>query len=252
MVSPFPGMDPYLESNEHWPGFHHHLAEEIMTMLNASISVKYYAEVEIRTVLEEINIAADYDIYPDVAVLEVDSQIVAPVATATVLTAPIQRVAVPAGQTKLRSVHVYVAESKELVTAIELLSPVNKRGQELERYRQKRERILHTTVHLVELDLLRGGQRPGWELKEPPLETDYVCLVNRASYGGDRISEIWPVALNEPLPILPIPLLPPDPDAPLDLNDAIKNIYTRAVYARRIDYRQPVPRQNCAPPCRPD
>jgi hypothetical protein len=62
-----------------------------------------------------------------------------------------------------------------------------------------------------------------------------------SGYGDDRIPEIWPVALNEPLPDLPIPLLPPDPDVILHLNEAVKSIYDRAAYARRIDYQPPLP-----------
>ncbi len=247
MTLRFPGMDPYLEDKATWPGFHHHLAEELMTILNAGLDAKYYAEVEVRTVLEEINIATASQVYPDIAVLENISSGAAMTPTAPVLSAPLQRVAMPADQTKLRAVHVYTSAGKDLVTVIEILFPVNKQGQGLDRYRQKRERLLHTQVHLVELDLLRGGQRPGWELSDPPLDTDYVCLVNRASYGEDRISEIWPVALNEPLPTVPIPLLPPDEDVPVDLGEALQNIYSRAAYNRRVDYQQPLPPPNLRP-----
>jgi hypothetical protein len=142
--------------------------------------------------------------------------------------------------TKLRAVHIYETETRTLVTSIGILSPVNKRGQGLERYRQKRRRILLSDVHLIEIDLLLGGQRPGREVNEPALDTDYVLLVNRAN-DSPRISEIWPVALNETLPTLPVPLLPPDPDVPLDMAAILQNIYARAVYARRIDYTRPVP-----------
>lgn len=241
MHSPFPGMDPYLEDKAHWAGFHHHLAEEVMTLLNATLNAKYYAEVEVHTVLDEINIATTHHIYPDVAVLEATPQEIPPTVMTPVLTAPLQRVAIPAGQVKLRAVHIYTTMNKELVTTLEILSPINKQGQGLTRYREKRERLLHSHVHVVELDLLRGGQRPGWELQEPPLDTDYVCLVNRASYGQDRISEIWPIALSDPLPNLPIPLLPPDADILLGLGEALQNIYTRAAYARRLNYEQPIP-----------
>ena len=97
-------------------------------------------------------------------------------------------------------------------------------------------------MHLVEIDLLRGGKRPGREVNEPPLDADYILLVNRYRAEGEaRISEIWPVALNEPLPLLPIPLLPPDPDVVLDLNEAIRSVYARGAYERRIDYQRPVP-----------
>ena len=80
-----------------------------------------------------------------------------------------------------------------------------------------------------------------WEVDDPPLDTDYICLVNRANYGEARISEIWPVALNEALPTIPIPLLADDPDVLLELPEVMAGIYTRAAYARRIDYNQPVP-----------
>ncbi len=72
-----------------------------------------------------------------------------------------------------------------------------------------------------------------------PIDTDYILLVNR--YGLKRISEIWPAALNEPLPLIPVPLLPPDPDVPLDLNAAIREVYAGSRYDRRIAYQLPVP-----------
>jgi hypothetical protein len=60
-------------------------------------------------------------------------------------------------ESKLRSVHIYTANTKELVTTIELLSPANKVGEGLQRYRRKREEILRSNVHLIEVDLLRSG-----------------------------------------------------------------------------------------------
>jgi hypothetical protein len=233
-------MDPYLEDSEHWRSFHHLLPDEIMAELNAVLSAKYYADVEVQTRLEEVGIATVATVCPDAAVLEVDPLGVAPVAVAVAPAAPIQRVALPAEEINLRTVQVYVTETKRLVTSIEILSPVNKRGEELEAYRQKRTRILRSPVHLIELDLLRSGQRPGWEVNHPPLDTEYVVLVNRAGEGV-RISEIWPVAINEPLPLLPVPLLAPDPDVVLDLGHIVRSVYARGVYERRIDYARPVP-----------
>jgi hypothetical protein len=239
-------MDPYLEDNEHWHSFHHLLADEIMAQLNNKLSPRYYADVEIYTLLEEVGVATTA--YPDSGILEVapDQR---PIATPVIAapSAPLQRLALPAEEVKLRTVHIYVTETKQLVTAIELLSPVNKRGEGLTTYRQKRSRILRSNVHLLEIDLLRAGQRPGWELNTPPLDTDYVLVLNRAHDGTARMSEIWPIALNEPLPLLPVPLLPPDPDVILDLADCLHTVYQRGAYNRRIDYRQSVP----LPPLRP-
>jgi len=246
MASPFPGMDPYLEDNRIWPGFHHSLADEIKAQLNARIGPKYYADVDVRTVfLEGVTIAVPRVMYPDVGVFEPASREPVPgpaVAAITITPAPVQRL-VAMDQTRLRTVQVYVTDTDELVTSIEILSPYNKRpGEGLGEYRRKRSELLRSAVHLVEIDLLRGGERPGREVSEPPLDADYVLLVNRHHPGDERrISEIWPVGLNEPLPILPIPLLSPDPDVALDLNAAIGSVYARTGYEWRIDYRRPVP-----------
>ena len=193
MASPFPGMDPYLEGKTIWPGFHHSLPEEIKAQLNAQIGPKYYADVEVHTVFDEVNVATakSRTIYPDVGVLEPTPQgSVAEIATAEIAAAaiaippaPVLRVAT-AGQTKLRSVRVYVTETDELVAAIEILSPYNKRGAGLTTYRRKRASLLSADVHLVEIDLLRGGRRPAREVEEPPLQRCRLCATRQPSPRG--------------------------------------------------------------------
>lgn len=247
MASPFPGMDPYLEAPEIWRGFHHSLADEIKAQLNAVLSPRYYADVEVRTVLEEVGIAATKTVYPDAAVLEATFSVPAGPTAVAIPAAPIQRLAMLPEQHRMRTVQVRETATDSLVTAIEILSPANKRGDGLPMYRAKRKSLLQADVHLIELDFLRGGERSGWEVKDPPLVCEYIVLVNRAFRGDIRASEIWPVALNEPLPMCPVPLLPPDPDVALDLGEVFTNVYRRAAYDRRIDYTSPVP----PPPLRP-
>lgn len=245
MASPFPGMDPYLEASHIWQGFHHHLAEDLVGRLNARIGPKYFADVNVRTVYEDVSIASSYEIRPDVSILK-ETALPPAYAVATaegIPPAPVRRIAAVADQIKLRTVHVRLTEGGQLVTSIEILSPYNKRpGKGLDEYCRKRAGLLLSCVHLVEIDLLRRGERPGREVNDPPLDTDYVFVVSR-SRGMDtaRISEIWPVALSEPLPVLPIPLLEPDPDVALPMNDAICSIYSRAGYDWRINYKDPVP-----------
>jgi hypothetical protein len=244
MASPFPGMDPYLEERTLFPGFHHYLADELVGQLNARIGPKYFAEVNVRTVLEDVTPEADASIFPDVAIVKERRIAYATRATDITITPPsLQRASPVITQTKLRTVEVRLTESNELVTAIEILSPYNKRPHAgLEEYRRKRWKLLTAPVHLVEIDLLRGGERPGLELLEPPLDVEYVCIVNRYRDADvTRVSEIWLLALNDPLPVLPTPLLTPDPDVPLQMNAAIRSVYARAGYDWRIDYRQPVP-----------
>src|SRR5262249_3184505 len=53
MPSPFPGMDPYLEAPNLWPGFHNKFASELSTELNGPLPAPYYADLEMR---EEVGI----------------------------------------------------------------------------------------------------------------------------------------------------------------------------------------------------
>lgn len=250
MESPFPGMDPYLEDRLLFPDFHHLSAEALRERLNANLGPRYYAGVEIRTVGAEIEIGEPVLTIPDVAVIELTDWNLAPGAAVGVVVAPapIQRPSRLPGELTLRAVNIYLVGTDRLVTTIELLSPYNKRyGEGLNDYKEKRAHLLQSQVHFVEIDLLRGGERPGPEVAEPPLDTDYVLLVNRYRGANVRISEIWPLALNEPLPVLPIPLLPPDPDVVLDMTSILRDIYQRGAYYKRIDYRKAIP----PPPLRP-
>jgi len=52
---------------------------------------------------------------------------------------------------------------------------------------------------------------------------------------------VWPLQLTERLPVLPVPLLEPDSDVPLDLGAAVVDVYERGAYASQIDYHQPPP-----------
>ena len=167
MSSPFPGMDPYLEAPEIWRGFHHLLADEIIAQLNEKLSPRYYADVEVRTVLEEVGVATTKTVYPDAAILETVQATSSSATAVAIPAAPIQRLAMLPEEHKLRTVQVRETATDTLVTAIEILSPVNKRGDGLHLYRAKRKSLLRTDVHVIELDVLRGGERPGWEVKEP-------------------------------------------------------------------------------------
>jgi len=253
MAYRFPGMDPYIEEHELWPGFHQNLAVECQGQLNARLGEGYYADLNIWTVSEEFSISTAHTTYPDVGIFD-KGRDVAEVAEAYAVSnnqpraAPVRRVVRLIIDVKLFAVRIYRTHSAELVTSIEILSPANKRAPGLSKYREKRLGLMDSQVHLVEIDLLRGGERPGREVCQPPIDTDYILLVNRYVEEDDRVSEIWPAAMNEPLPIIPIPLRAPDADVMLDLNTAIRAVYVRGVYERRINYSKPVP----PPDLRPD
>ncbi len=97
---------------------------------------------------------------------------------------------------------------RSLVAVLELLSPANKEEPGRSDYLAKRNALLRHPVHLVELDLLIGGQRLPLEQNLPP--GDYYALVSR----GNRRPEcqVYHWTMRQPLPAIPIPLLPSDPD----------------------------------------
>jgi hypothetical protein len=140
---------------------------------------------------------------------------------------------------KLTSVAIRTVEGDTLVTAIEMLSFANTRPGHAAylTYRRKRQALLVSTAHLLEIDLLRAGERP--PLAEPLPEAPYFIILSRAERRP--VAEVWPLRLQEPLPLLPVPLLPPDPDVPLDLGRALATIYERSGYDLRIDYTQRPP-----------
>ena len=53
--------------------------------------------------------------------------------------------------------------------------------------------------------------------------------------------DVWPIHLQDQLPIIPVPLRSPDADVPLDLGAAMTAIYDEAAYDLTIDYREMPP-----------
>jgi len=53
------------------------------------------------------------------------------------------------------------------------------------------------------------------------------------------VTETWPISVRDPLPVVPVPLLPGDDDVPIDLAHAVRTIYDEARYDLSIDYDRP-------------
>jgi len=241
MPSPFPGMDPYLEGYL-WPDVHSALAGQIRRQLEPLLRPRYVARLNIYMVGDRVPAHEIGVVFPDVEIIrparppsppETQSHpsprtAITPAPASVPVTLPLQ--------VRLTSIHIRDTAKNELVTAIEILSPVNKREPGLTAYRQKRDELMMAGVHLLEIDLLRRGTRP-WDDPRWP-RADYVMsLVRRHNVQA----EVWPVNLQEPLPVLPVPLREPDPDVPLDLPTALATIYDEAYYAATLDYNAPPP-----------
>jgi hypothetical protein len=197
-------MDPYLEATSLWPDVHGRLAVAISDQLQPLLSPRYTAVLTPYTAIEAIEIGS---------LLEV------PVTYHTV------EVRTVAGDT--------------LVTAIEVLSPANKRPgvDGADAYHRKRGDILLSRAHLLEIDLLRAGRRPQVRADLP--DAPYFVTLSRQERRPHV--EIWPVLLAGVLPVVPVPLQAEDPDVPLDLGACLRRIYASARYDLRVDYRTPPP-----------
>jgi hypothetical protein len=88
-------------------------------------------------------------------------------------------------------------------------------------YLRKRQTALVCNVHLVAIDLLRGGTRI--PMHEPGPESPHTLLIARANQN--YASEVWPAYFHLPLPVIPIPLAAPDPDVTLKLRPLFDSIY---------------------------
>ena len=126
-------------------------------------------------------------------------------------------------------------QGRELVTEIELLSPSNKRaGDDREAYLAQRRELLRSPAHLVEIDLLHGWTPMPQEGRP---ECDYSVMVSRAEKR--RAADFWPIQLRDRLPVIPIPLRPPDAAARVDLQEVLHRAYDGPGYEHFIYNGEP-------------
>jgi len=249
MPSPFPGMDPFLDHPAIFPGLHERLIAYLSETLQARLPEPYYAEIGERLWVE----TSDRSIGPDVYVLEdekgprsVASSGGGGVAT-EIRTRPVV-VTVP--QDEFRESYVEICasgETERVVTTIEVLSLTNKtlggRGRDL--YVRKQREILSSQIHLVEIDLLRGGQHttavPWRHARAKAGSFDYHVCVHRFDNVEDYF--VYPIRLQDRLPEIAVPLLPGDGDVAINLQEVFHRSYDAGPYRRRIRCRQsePVP-----------
>jgi hypothetical protein len=88
-------------------------------------------------------------------------------------------------------------------------------------------------VNLVELDLLRGGDR--LTFAKPLPAGDYYAFVTR---DRQSFAQVYFWGLRDPLPTILVPLQSPDPDISLDLASVFAGAYQRGRYSRRLRYNE--------------
>jgi hypothetical protein len=241
MASPFPGMNPYLEHPEIWPGVHHWLIIAIAEFLTPQLRPKYSVSVEVRmyeTSGEQSLLVG----LPDVSIQRLLRQSTSEplkVATTEPSSQPIPVIVPIPESIRLGYLEIREVKTKDVVTAIKLLSPVNKRpGKGRQTYENKREQVLGSLTHLVEIDLLRFGEPMPLFIDRN--STDYRILVSRKDCRPR--ADLYAFNLPDIIPSFPLPLRSNDPEPTLDLLTLLNQVYDRGGYDLKLDYTlDPIP-----------
>jgi hypothetical protein len=238
-------MDPYLEQPELWPNVHSSLIIAMRDDLAPRLRPRYYVSVEERTYITEPPELA-FSGRPDLSInrqpTPANAALVGPAEDRSV---QVIRVELPLPDL-IRETYLEVRSTATgaLITAIELLSPTNKRpGKGRTLYRRKRSRLLDSNSHLVEIDLLRAGKT--FPMRGAGPQTHYRILLSRAERRPQ--ADLLPFNVRQPIPSFYLPLVPGDPEPVVDLNRLLHELYDRAGYDLRLNYRtEPDPALNQA------
>jgi len=236
-------MDPHLEFQAPWPDFHNGLIAEIRNELGARLPDSYVARVDERIEVATSSPDPPSSFRPDVLVGRFAEGAASPgVALASAPTAMLEPKVVEIldrdpEELRITWVEIRALPELELVTAVEVLSPINKSWHGRQAYLDKRGKLHASRVNLVEIDLVLGGSPV--RMKERIEPGAYYAIVAR----GARlpIAEVYRWTVRDPLPSLPIPLREPDPDNLIDLAKLVTRVYDLGRYARTLRHDAPLP-----------
>jgi hypothetical protein len=208
-------------------------------MLMPRVRPRYIVKVQQHVYLARGEEAPHRVAEPDLSVLQSDRGLptsAGRVAGATATMAPVIHTVPVPRRYRQAFLTIRSRESQDVVTVLELLSPWNKEGRGRDKYLAKRANVFLTPANLVELDLLRGGQR--LPTREPLEPADFYAFVCRKEELPQV--EVYHWTLRDRLPTTPVPLADDDPDVTLDLQQAFTTTYDRAGYDYALDYRLPI------------
>ena len=222
-------MNPYLE--DHWQDVHTGLTVYIRDQLQAKLPSDLVARAEEQVAIDEDG--QSRALRPDVKVVE-PTKLHEPAPAYAAAGGSDIPVAEPLVVLLEPDVHRWVQildAGGRLITVIEVLSPKNKSEEGQAAYRRRQRNYISAGINLVEIDLLRKGERVlSVPLSEIPDRawTPYIVCVFRTSEPDQR--EIYPLRLREKLPAIRIPLRATDKDAVLELQPLIDQAFERGRY----------------------
>jgi hypothetical protein len=238
-------MDPYLESPDWFPNLHHDLIFCIKEALQPRLPGSYYIQSNQRVWMEysQRYVEPDVEVVHSgrrprrrarggVAVAEPRPDEPRVVSVEIIEHGPFQESFVEIRQRRGKAVR--------LVASIEVLSLSSKKpgNPGREEYQRKQREVLDGEVHLVEIDLLRGGTHTSavpQDLAEAKAGSfDYHVSIHSFDRPHDYF--LYPILLSQRLPTIAIPLLPGDPKVMLDLQAVLDRAYDAGPYTREVAY----------------
>ncbi|MBE9097995.1 DUF4058 family protein [filamentous cyanobacterium LEGE 07170] len=240
MRSPFPGMNPYLESAELWSEVHSRLIVGIADELSEHLSEKYRVAIEKRTYWDISNPSLMVGI-PDVSVVTQQTdrpqqtETSPETATTTLVAQQPTTVTLPIPEEiQERYLEIREVATGAVITAIEVLSPKNKRSGEGRRsYERKRNHVLNSLTHLMEIDLLREGEALPFYGGS---QSDYRILISRSDRRPS--GQLYAFNVRQSIPVVAVPLAAENEEVLLDLQTVLHQLYQRGRYHLAIDYQK--------------
>jgi hypothetical protein len=196
-------MDPYLESEQLWPAFHHQLITCLYQILLPGLVDRYKARVGQRRYTTE------HALFTSVVREEHQEEYI---------------------EIRQRS-------EARAVTLLDVVTPTNKTttaGRQA--YLDKRREGRTVDANLVEIDLVRQGQPLLDYSREGLPQWDYAVTVTRATQP-ERY-EIYTATLQKRLPRFRMPLASDDRDTVVDLQVAFTRAFDQGGFAAQIDYQR--------------
>jgi hypothetical protein len=237
-------MDPYLESPAEWPGMHSLVIAHAMSELNRHLPDGYRAKIDEYVYVRDAG--AEEDEREMLGTLDAFIPEGRPSrnghhGTTAVLESPVTepttrgRVPVAKKRKRNRAVQIVTDGGRRVLSVIEVLSPSNKSGDDRDAYLLKRRGYLGT-VNLVEIDLLRAGNRMPVGRPAPPPSDYLVFAVPLTDFPQ---SMAWAFTVRDELPVVPVHFAPDRPPVSLNLRAVLDRVYDESRFEVDADYTVP-------------
>lgn len=234
MPSPFPGMDPWLEDPDTFPGFRFGLVVLLSEALNAVLPEDYVSRIRHRVWADDGSAVA-----PDAVVRTHRPRTDAGPTLPGYISLGRERLSEPFEEPYLE---ILALDPRRAVTVVDALSPDHKRGGAGRRaYRRTHRGFRRAGLNIVEIDLLRAGRPttavPLGRLRRRAGAFDYHVSVHVA----DDPARLYAagIKLADRLPAIGVPLDAGMEPVMVDLQPLLDRAHDGGKYAEGTEYGRP-------------